>query len=146
MTAAVSMPLLSFALAVAFYDDSKVEYGAPDQKSLLAQLNAAINDKDKQALLRLTHWTSLSATLKARLENTTPSSFSYVMPALRVESINDDEKTPFEIAGKRYVWNVTPIGKVVIYDKRNDEKASMVFGMRDNRYYLASRIEQRNGS
>jgi hypothetical protein len=119
------------------------DYGANSQDALLAALAQAVRDQNKDAFLRLTHWTSLSATTQSNLKATTPGSFSYKKPTYRVAPMPDEEKRPLKVVDQNYVWNVDVLGKIVIADDGTENELSMPFGRKDGCYYLASRIRER---
>jgi len=114
--------------------------GARSQHELLAVIRQAIQQKDVDAIMALGYWDNVDERMKDGMRRSIPNCFEYSEPSLAIREMSQEERDVVKAHGKAFVWNMEPVGYLVVEGRgAGGPSTSIPIGMRDGRYFIASR-------
>jgi len=115
-------------------------HGLASPEEVLEQIRKAVLEKDVDAFMHLGFWGNVPARMKEGMYQQFPNCFDYDNPTFKLRPMTKKEREAVEGHGVTYAWNLQPVGYVVIQGAdKEDGSLSIPFGVRDGRYYVASR-------
>lgn len=115
--------------------------GMRSQDELLAKVRSGIEEKDVSIIMRLGYWENVPENVRNRLREHILKWFDfYKEPGCMIREMSEKEREPIKAHGKIYVWNIEPVGFIVIKGSDPEYGSSdLPFGVRNGRYYVAAR-------
>ncbi len=140
----IGIALLFFLMLCACADQDPG--GALSPEDLAQKVRDGLEEKDAGLIVRLGCWDRAPDDLREKLGEQIGRWIDlYDEPSCTIREMSAKEREPIKAQGKEFVWNIEPVGFVVI--KGNDPdlgSSDLPFGKRNGRYYLAVRYPAKN--
>lgn len=118
--------------------------GTRSQEELLAEVRNGIENKNERIIMRLGYWENVPEQVRNGLRTRILKWFEYYKePRCMIREMSEKEREPIRARGKIYVWNMEPVGFIVIKGSDPENGSSdLPFGVRNGRYHIASRYPE----
>lgn len=129
-----------FLLMLCSCSDQKLS-GMRSQEDLLTEVCNGVEKKDVNIIMRLGYWDNVPNRVSKGLRTHIVKWFDYYKePRCMIRGMSKKEREPIRAHGKIYVWNIEPVGFIVIRGSDPEYGSSdLPFGVRNGRYYIAAR-------
>jgi len=115
--------------------------GLRSEEELLAKVRNGFKEKNVSMIMQLGYWEDVPDQVRKSLREHILRRFdTYMEPRCTIREMSEKEREPIRARGKSYVWNIEPVGFIVIKGRDPEYGSSdLPFGMHKGQYYIAAR-------
>lgn len=117
--------------------------GLKSQEEILTEIRKAVQEQDVAAVMQLGYWGNVSPKVRDGMDKHIPNCFDYTTPTFKFREMSKEERAPVAAKGKMYVWNMEPVGYVMVEGSSSEDGSlSIPIGLFNGKYYICSRYQK----